>query len=164
MKTKVKTALIGFLCLVSMPARADDAADDKMRLQGVWVLSSGETNGKPLGEVLRKKGLDGLKVKFSGNVMTMTGFGAPDYSYQFTLIPTDRPKVIRLVTVETHGKASAGSILNGIYEIKDEKLKLCLPGDSTVKQPMEFAAPKGSRLSSLVLVRQVDADKPHVSP
>ena len=116
MEIAVKVALVCIVFLVSAAAHADESTDDKSRLQGVWALSSGETNGRPLGEVLRKKGLSDLVIKFSGDVMTMTGFGTPDYTYQFTLQPMVQPKGIRLVTIETQGKAPKGSILHCIYE------------------------------------------------
>lgn len=163
MKTRFSIAIAFVTCLGMTHVGADDEADRKSRLQGVWTLTRGETNGKDLGEVLRKRGLDGLKIKFSGDLMTMTGFGAPDHKYRFTLKP-DHPQTIRLVTVETQGKAPKGSVLHGIYKIEKEELKLCLPADPSVERPKKFAAPSGSRLSMLVLKRQSDDDKPRVQP
>ncbi|MCS7467337.1 TIGR03067 domain-containing protein [Stieleria sp. ICT_E10.1] len=164
MKTAVEFAMVCIVCLVSAAARADDSPDDKSRLQGVWALSSGETNGRPLGEVLRKKGLSDLRIKFSGDLMTMTGFGTPGYTYHFTLQPMEQPKGMRLVTVETHGKAPKGSVLHCIYEMKGEELRLCLPSDSTVERPKKFEAPSGSRLSLLVLSRPANNDNPRSEP
>ena len=97
-----------------------------------------------------------MKVKFSNDVMTMTGPGASSHIYQFVLKPKGQPKVITLVTVETHGKALEGSVIHGIYEIKDNTLKLCLPANSSGDRPEKFEAPNGSRLSLLILSRQAD--------
>ena len=164
MKNRFSIALVFVTCFGVVSVRADEAANQKERLQGVWILSKGETNGKALDEVLRKRGLGGLQIKFSDDLMIMTGFGAPDHTYRFALTPTDRPKTIRLVTVETQGKAPKGSVLIGIYKIQDEELKLCLPADSTVERPKKFEAPSGSRLSMLVLRRQTNDEKTHTKP
>jgi hypothetical protein len=75
-----------------------------------------------------------------------------------------RQQTIRLVTVETQGKAPKGTVLIGIYKIEDEELKLCLPADSTVERPKEFEAPSGSRLSMLVLRRHANDEKTRAEP
>ncbi len=75
MKTLSNIALVLVACFGIVSVRADNEANQKARLQGVWILSKGETNGKALNEVLRKRGLQGLEIKFSDDLMTMTGFG-----------------------------------------------------------------------------------------
>ena len=164
MKARFAVTLVFVTCLGFASSRADDESSQKSLLQGVWILSNGETNGNALDEVLRKKGLDGLRVKFTGDLMTMSGLGAPEHKYRFTLNPADRPQTIRLVTVETQGKAPKGSVLNGIYKIEENQLKLCLPADSTVERPKEFEAPSGSRHSMLVLKRHANDNEPSAEP
>jgi|GEM_PF-697959 len=164
MKTILNVALLSMACLASVPAHADGTPNDKLQIQGVWAVSDGETNGRSLKTVLHEKGLGAMKIKFSNDVMTMTGPGVLSHTYQFVLKPKGQPKVITLVTVETHGKAPEGSVIHGIYEIKGDTLKLCLPADSSGDRPEKFEAPNGSRLSLLVLSRQTDGDDEPAGP
>lgn len=164
MKARFTVILVFVACLGFAKARADDGTSQKSLLQGVWILSHGETNGNVLDEVLQKKGLDGLRVEFTGDLMNISGLGASEHIYRFTLKPADRPQAIRLVTVETQGKAPTGSVLNGIYKIEENQLKLCLPADSTVERPKKFEAPSGSRHSMLVLKRHTNDKEPSAEP
>ena len=96
MKPQTTLALIIVVGLVVTSVHADDESSQKSQLQGVWVFSKGETNGKPLGDLLLSKGLHDLKIEFSGDLMTMHGFGAADHKYQFTLNPKGQPQAIEL--------------------------------------------------------------------
>lgn len=154
MKRKFTIALALFLSLSFTPVHAEEEPGQPSPLDGAWIFSSGVANGQSLDDLLRKKGIDRMTFTFSDGLMTMSGFGAPDHTYRFTVRPMDTPSTIRMVTVETHGKAPKGTVLTGIYKLDDDQLTLCLPADSSVDSPKKFEAPKGSRQSMLILKRE----------
>ncbi|MEW4491013.1 TIGR03067 domain-containing protein [Thalassoglobus sp. JC818] len=150
MKVLLRIALALFVCSVAI---AEDASKHTKALQGTWVFSHGISNGKSLEQQLLKNGAGDLRINFSNGVMTMSGDGGPEHTYQFTLDPATDPNSIQIVTTETHGKAPKGSKLRCIYKIDGNELTLCMPADSSVDPPKEFDAPEGSRLTLLVLTR-----------
>ncbi|MCS7468742.1 TIGR03067 domain-containing protein [Stieleria sp. ICT_E10.1] len=150
MNVLLRIALSMFVCSVAI---AEDAPKHTQALQGTWVLSHGVFSGKSLKQQLLKEGVGNLEVNFSDDVMTMSGGGSPDHTYQFTLDPATDPKSMQLVTIETRGKAPKGSKLRCIYKIDGKELTLCMPADSSVDPPKDFSAPEGSRLTFLVLAR-----------
>lgn len=141
--------------VLQRPAAPDrKITTDKDRLQGTWVLKQGESNGTSLAELLDKKGIENFQIKISEDSMTMSGFGKQDHQYLFTLKPDESPRAIDTVIKESQGLAAKGTTLPGIYKIDDNTLTLCLTNDASTDRPQEFKAPKGSRLSWLVLVRK----------
>jgi uncharacterized protein (TIGR03067 family) len=169
MKRSAPFVLVCIAIALGVTAGADDAATEKSQLAGEWVLSRGESNGGPLvGEQMAKQlrdlGRDALKVKVVGERMTMSYVGAPDHIYDMELFPTEEPKRLRFTTVETGGKAAAGTVLEGIYKIENAELHLCLPADESVGVPKAFEAPRGSRLTFLILRRQAEPSDAADSP
>ncbi|UUO05070.1 TIGR03067 domain-containing protein [Blastopirellula sp. J2-11] len=164
MNSRFTLSLVFALCLSVAGVRAEEESSEKSQLQGVWILSQGEANGKSLNQLLKDRGLGGLQIKFSDDLMTMTGFGGPDHKWKFSLLPMNQPQAIRLVAIETQGKTPQGTTLTGIYAIEKDVLKLCLPADSTVDPPKKFEAPSGSRYSMLTLKRQSKEDESRAEP
>lgn len=158
MKYRVSAALAFALCLGTTIACFGDEPSPKDPLVGNWILSEGESNGKDLKEMLKAQGLGGLQVKFADGVMSMTGFGGPEFKYGYSLEPTAKPKEIRLTTIETGGKSPKGLKMTGIYELEGDVLKLCLPNDPSQDLPKEFTAPSGSLRSVLTLKRQPEKE------
>jgi uncharacterized protein (TIGR03067 family) len=148
--------MLAMLCVASITivsVRADAPKSDKELFQGAWVLQRGETDGIPLVEVLDTKGIGNLQIDFSGDTMKMSGFGTQNHKYRFTLKPDEKPKAIDSMAEETQGKAIKGTLVPGIYKIDGDTLTLCLANNPAAERPKEFKAPKGSRLSLLVLTR-----------
>lgn len=126
---------------------------DKEQLQGTWVLQRGEMNGASMSDALERKEMGNLRVNFTGDLMTMSGIGAADHTFSFTLNPEAEPKTIDSLVEETPKSAPKGTRIPGIYKIDVQTLTLCLANDYDVERPTEFKATKGSRLSLLILVR-----------
>jgi uncharacterized protein (TIGR03067 family) len=113
--------------------------EDQEKIQGGWVLVSGERNGKPLpAEVTRH-----IKLIFAGSKLTTQNKERKSDS-PFKLDPNKAPKEIDL--------EMEGNIGKGIYELKGDTLKI-LHGEVGDARPKEFAKP-GSNLTLLVLKRE----------
>ncbi|TWT29838.1 TIGR03067 domain-containing protein [Blastopirellula retiformator] len=160
----VLSASLLLLIATCFSATPTFAADDADAIQGTWNFVEGEVNGTSLGEILKRQGITKMQVQFSDDVMSMSGFGPRNQQWEFSLDETKNPKEVRLVAVETAGKAAKGTKLTAIYELEGDQLKLCLPGDETVGVPKDFKAPAESRLSSLMLKRQTDKEESPAKP
>ncbi|PQO40198.1 TIGR03067 domain-containing protein [Blastopirellula marina] len=154
MKSRIAVTLA--LCFVAAVTCVAEEPSLKDPLLGTWILSEGETNGKDLKEALKAQGLDGLKVKFADGVMSMTGFGGPEFKYKYSSDPTAKPTEIHLTTEDTQGKVPQGLKMTGIYQLEGDVLKLCLPNKPADGKPTEFTAPSGSNRSLLTLKRQAE--------
>ena len=125
----------------------ETAAKDAERLQGTWIVVSGQEDGdKYEGEYLKS-----VRVTFRGDECT---FNKPLGIKLFTkapfkLDPTQEPKAIDFDV------AGGAKYLNGIYQLEGDSLRLCIEhiyGDN--KRPTEFNAPKGSKRALITLRRQ----------
>jgi RNA polymerase sigma-70 factor (ECF subfamily) len=126
---------------------------DLERLQGAWVLVTGDMDGAPAPE-----GYAGnFRAVFTGHKLafrTRDNQPIARFSREWTiqLDPTAKPKAMDLRSGDQHAPA--------IYELEGETLKLC-GGDTGGKRPTEFKG--GPGLLFLVLKREAaakDGDKP----
>ena len=107
--------LVALLCLSSV--RSDDKALDVKKLEGKWTFVSGEKNGNPAGEDMKKAGFEIAK-----DVMTMTtDMGA--FKFKFTIDTKASPAAIDLEITE--GPVGQGSKSKGIISLEGDDLKLC---------------------------------------
>ena len=126
-----------------------DAGDDAAKaLQGVWVAKSMKANGTmlPAEEVKR------MQWTFQGDKLLMRGNFLDDREEACTyrLDPTQTPKHFDL----TPPIQKRAAVL-GIYEVKGDRLTLCLRrGDSTKGRPTEFASKVDTDLILIVLERK----------
>jgi uncharacterized protein (TIGR03067 family) len=102
-----------------------------------------------MSELLAARGMADMSVTFADQEMAMRGIGGADHAYRIEIDPTQRPKALDAITIETDGKAPAGERVKGIYRLDGDRLTLCLAADSTVARPTAFEAPEGSRTSLL---------------
>jgi uncharacterized protein (TIGR03067 family) len=115
------------------------------RLEGTWTMTEGTTDGKPAPPVFIGK----IKLIFAVDKCVMV-----------------MPDKERDCTYKVGGKSDPGQIeitgpnkvMHGIYEIKDDTLKLCLI-DTDRPRPTEFKSEAGSRVSYLVLKKQAAGDR-----
>jgi uncharacterized protein (TIGR03067 family) len=124
------------------PPSADDAFSDKDKLQGAWVLTALEREGKPV----PKAQLGNLRVKmiFSDHHVT---FEYPDHTERgtYTLENTQEVKTIDVVTELDTSR--------GIYRLEGDSLKICgVPNGE--ERPTEFATRPGTKQVLFVLQRQ----------
>ena len=122
--------------LLSAHAHAADTSNDLKAAQGIWTLSSGEVDGKPLTEKQLKGGKleikgDGYTVKLADHE-TLTGTQKMD--------PTKSPKAIDITDSNGPNK---GKTSLGIYEIKGDEFRVVFAATGKPR-PTKFATTANS--------------------
>jgi uncharacterized protein (TIGR03067 family) len=124
MRTRLLAALaVGLFALGASPRVAADPKDDAVQkelkaLSGDWKATGVLVGGKV---EPRDEGRGDFRIVIEGNRYTFTLRGQARETGSLTVDPTKTPKVIDLVPA---GGPNAGKTLLGIYELKDDELKL----------------------------------------
>jgi uncharacterized protein (TIGR03067 family) len=123
-----------------------DAAKDLDKLQGTWVASQVTYNGKDHNK---------LKLRFTIKKDQIVVEGTDDVKKEyakigFKLDASTKPHCID-ITVMAGGQE--GAKMEGIYELKDDELKICVKVFG-MDRPNEFAAPEGASTALVVLKRE----------
>lgn len=122
----------------------DGTKNDSKDLRGSWEIGDFTLNGKPFPDVVRK----GIKITFKVKKMYLSGpEGIGEREYSFTIDPAKKPKAIDATALDGPLK---GKTLKGIYELKGNELKLCLPNEEMKGRPTEFKVEKGLNLGLFV--------------
>jgi RNA polymerase sigma factor (sigma-70 family) len=134
------------------------AKKDLELLQGTWNIDSMEWGGKSLPKEL----MTGYKFVFDGNklsweaaigIMSRAGkISAIDdavHPCEFKIDPGQDPKQIDITLQLKRGDRT----LLGIYEIKDDTLKVCYFASNNGRRPTEFATKEGVNTGLIVLTR-----------
>src|SRR5262249_49500494 len=115
---------------------------DAKKMQGSWKLTGATYNGQRMGE----DAIADTRLTITGDQYTMTHNGAAESS-TFTL-GVGGPRTIRVLHHENPlaSQGFYGGTLTGIYELSDNRLRICL--DVTGRQyPRSFDASQSSRRS-----------------
>lgn len=113
-----------------------DAKKDLEPFQGTWQVVSLETDGKAVPEEHTK----GLTLVVTGNERVLKQDGEVKSKAMFKVDPAKKPKAI---DIEVSDGPLAGRTIRGIYEVKDDTLRVCLAiGDD--ERPDGFSAKEGS--------------------
>jgi uncharacterized protein (TIGR03067 family) len=135
----VKTHLLVALA-VGLLIAADDgqggAAKERKKLKGTWTITSVVRNENPLPEDKLKD----LKFVFQGENFVQKAGDKTLAKGTFRLDPGKKPPTIDLMMNEGEEK---GKTIKGIYELKDDVLRICGAGPGH-ERPTEFAAKDGS--------------------
>ena len=120
------------------------------RLAGTWQVTGHETNGKPTNEEHWRK----VQFVFKGNQLTFVGddiLSKKVAKITLAVDPSTSPRVIDLKIVAGEFK---GTTLEGVYEIKDDGLRICFRNDETKNRPNDFSTKQDANLVLFVLKRQ----------
>ncbi len=130
-----------WLLAAGLPARADDDKKDAEKelrhLEGTWKVVSREVDGNKVADADLKKLT--LNIAAGGKAALLSD-GTAIAKADVTVFPAKKPKEIDLLIAEGENK---GQIARGIYELKDDTLRICYaqPGRD---RPTEFASKPGS--------------------
>jgi uncharacterized protein (TIGR03067 family) len=127
--------------LLALTGRADDkpAESDKEKIQGTWVIVEGERGGSPIPPAVAKE----IKYVFAGDRVTIQNRDRKTQA-TFKLNPDKKPKEIDI--------NMDGNVGKGIYELKDDTLKLAHGGIGDFR-PRDFPKKYGSGLTVMLLKR-----------
>ena len=133
---------------VEIDAESQRDTSDLGRLQGVWKIVVEERPDKKL------EGRDDLGwILFSGDRFLLQSASGRRLQAKFMLLhPPTRLKKINLIA----GSGDRTHEVRGIYSFVDDTLKLCLPSESGLDRPTEFAA-GGESYATLVTLRRTNA-------
>jgi uncharacterized protein (TIGR03067 family) len=146
---KPQFLLLLTLVLCGTTSAQDDAGKKELaQLEGVWQVVSME-EGKQAGADFWKS----VKFVFKGNVLTFTGDDALSKKFGKITIVVDPATTPRTIDLKFDA-FEKGLLLEGIYEIKGDELKLCIRGEPGANRPLEFATKEGTRLVLFVLKRE----------
>ena len=134
-------AVVVLLAVAGAWASADDG-DKKEAVQrelkkfeGIWVMASGESDGKPVAADVVKKS----RLVIQGTRHTVK-VGDDTYVGTHALDPTKSPKTIDVKDTEGPFK---GKTVKGIYELTDDAFRICIaPPDKD--RPTEFTTKSGT--------------------
>jgi uncharacterized protein (TIGR03067 family) len=130
MKPRMLLVLIAGV-LVAADAK-DDAKKDLEKLQGNWVMVSGERNG----EALPDEQIKALKRTIKDEEFTVMRDSETLAKGKFTIDPSKSPKTIDVTITEGDNKDKK---MLGIYEIDGDNYKVCFaPFDKD--RPKEFSS------------------------
>src|SRR5262245_2174158 len=106
---------VSLLCVGRLPGGDDAAAKTELKkLEGVWQITSGEQDGKPIDSIKRDK------VTVNGDNFTVHHNGKVEFTATIKLDPNKKPKAVDLtITSEKH----QGKTVLGIYELNGDDLK-----------------------------------------
>jgi uncharacterized protein (TIGR03067 family) len=143
-----------FAALFAVHGHASDQADGKRgleALQGEWEVVEVNANGTDRTEELKKMG---FKITFQGTTMRIPGKPGKSPEFTVTLDAAKEPKVIDMLP--TNGPFK-GQTLAGIYDLKGDELRLCMPNQPKEERPGSFFSDQGSGLGVFRMKRSAKA-------
>src|SRR5262245_26587100 len=137
---------VSLLCVGRSPGGDDAAAKTELKkLEGVWQITSGEQDGKPIERIKRDK------VTVSGDNFTVHRDRKVDFTATIKLYPNTKPKAVDLsITSEKH----KGKAVLGIYALNGDDLQFCLCQPGAASRLSNFSAKPGSDRLAVVLKRE----------
>jgi uncharacterized protein (TIGR03067 family) len=128
------TALLAVTWPAAIAARGqDDAPKERERFQGTWTFVSVEANGKSLDDLFKD-----AKAVVKGNRLTLTFSGGGKLVRTFKVYTDTNPRCVDFLGADGKGEPS-----EGIYELKDKRLKILVNVNSGARErPVGFDAKK----------------------
>jgi uncharacterized protein (TIGR03067 family) len=131
-------------------APQDDAVKAELdRLGGTWQVVGHETDGKPASEEHWRRVL----FIFKGDHLTFAGddiLRKKAAKIAIVVDPSTNPHVVDMKIVEGEFK---GTTLEGVYEIKGDRLRICFRNEEAKNRPNGFSTEKDANLVLFTLER-----------
>jgi uncharacterized protein (TIGR03067 family) len=135
-------AAVAVLAAAGRTPADDKAAADK--IEGKWAVVSLVGNGKE-----DEKAKDDTVTFEAGTIHIKEKNG--EHSGTYKLDASQKPPTIDLTPDDGPQK---GKTLKGIYSLKGDELKICLPHDPDKDRPTKFESTEGSGLMCVTLKRE----------
>ena len=140
--------LLTAVLVVAAPAPAEDKKKDEDKIQGTWAIVSAQSGGED-----KPGGTKDVKFVIKGDLITIQEpkREGKEEKAKFKLDATKKPKTIDLIPSDRGGKEE---LMPGIYELKDDELKLCFVKGTKGERPTEFSSKAGTEQVLIVLKRE----------
>jgi uncharacterized protein (TIGR03067 family) len=138
MKGTALLILAASLALGAADAPKEAVKKELEKMQGDWVIVTGQRNGEPIPEEQVK----GLRRTTKGDKFILNVGGKTVGTATFKIDPTKKPKTIDIQPDAVEGQEKPAPLL-GIYELDGDNYKICY-GPPGAKRPTEFASKAGS--------------------
>jgi len=154
---------VAVVLLLEAGSHGQNAAKaDKEKLQGTWVMVSGEMEGEKLSEEEVKK-IPKLVLVFKDDTVALQKYArgekaAPQVLFKgtFKVDPSQKPKTLDITITEDIGEnVNKGKTVPGIYELDGDTLRWVAPEPgSKGERPKEFLTKPGTKHMLSVLKRE----------
>jgi uncharacterized protein (TIGR03067 family) len=124
---------------------------DEEKLQGTWILVSSEQGGRATPDNVAKT----MKMTVKGDQITINS-DTTEEKMTFKLDPTKKPKTVDFL-VKKGGMDDVA--VPGIYELKDDELKICYVQGGLGERPTEFVTKKRTAQGLMIFKRSKNKDR-----
>src|SRR5262245_35736923 len=131
--------------LFAAPAPAEKKKDEE-KFQGTWTVVSMEYGGQKTPD----DEIKAVTLIIKDDLITIDK-GKTDERMTFKLDPAKKPKTIDLLVKREVGKDLP---VPGIYEVKDDELRICFAKAGEGERPTEFVSKAGTSHALLILKRE----------
>lgn len=136
--------LLTVVLVVAAPAPPEKEKKDEDKIQGTWIVVSVEDGGRADADKV------GVKLVFEGDMVTIKD-PKHEEKAKIKLDPAKKPKTIDITPGE---KGAPAKVVQGIYELNKDELKICFTRGGGGARPTEFVSKAGSDVSLIVLKRE----------
>jgi uncharacterized protein (TIGR03067 family) len=145
----MKAKWLGLSVLLVLGTSAAAAEKDSDAIQGTWLAEKVVYNGTDF----YGGGQPKFRFVIKGDTASVEGNDEVKKSYArftFKIDPTTTP---RLFDIKITGGFQENAVMEGIYELKGDELKICIRIAGN-ERPMKFESPEGSSVVLVVLKRE----------
>lgn len=132
-------------CLLTACANAQEPKTELADLQGSWLIVSITEDGEPVAD----ENVNGYKFLFKERNLVMADpDGKKLDEFEIVVAPMQKPMLIDLVPV-----AKDRNKRLGIFELREDSLRICLAWPGSAERPTAFKSESGSFESLITLKR-----------
>jgi uncharacterized protein (TIGR03067 family) len=135
-------AVFAALAIAADDKKDDDAKDELKKMEGTWLLVSGESNGEKMPDDMVKT----IKAVIKGNKLSIHFGDNMVFEGTMSVDPSKKPKTMD--TISGKDKEMKGL---AIYELDGDNFKICVGNKG--ERPKEFTAKKDSGCALYVYKR-----------
>lgn len=146
----MRLTCVCLLLAVASPSLAEDknpVKKDLQGLEGTWTIEGLEYGAKDIKDKYK------LTFTFKGNSMSVEGDDTVKKEYATFKLKLDPSTMPRCVDLTVSDGVQKDAVLEGIYELKGDDLKMCVTVFGK-DRPTEFKSPDGGSVALITLKRQ----------
>lgn len=146
---RVMFGFFALLLLCGADKKKDPSKEDLKKFAGSWATTKLTYNG----EDIDISGKARIKLVFKGNTGTVEADDKVKKEYAKIQITLDATTATKCIDIKITGGTQKGTKFEGIYELKGDKLKICVKIQGN-DRPEKFESPAGDGIALLDLTRK----------